>query len=287
MRRRKRKNAARLATYASVLAVCVGGLGVAALQSYGKAVPDRLGCFEAADRSQTIVLFDASEPRFNDEQARSLRRYFDGLYDSLGFNERLSVITSEGDQVGSVARLRFEICGQATNPEQLEAIGAQAGQAGYLKKQRARLYDKVLAPQLGALLSTDPNETRRQLHQSPILELIADLSRPGQLKPGTRLVIVSDLIQNSDRAQFCRVKGAMPRFLSFEKKDIYRERLKPGSLEGVQVEVLMLQRYGYGQGDLSYCRDEEELKTFWRDYLIANGVQAPRFVRIRMGIAGS
>lgn len=286
MRRRRRKNLPRLVTYASVLALSIGGLTVAGLQSHGKATPDRLGCFEEAPQKQTIVLFDDSEPRFNDEQSRSLRRYFDGLYDSLGFNERLSVITSEGDQVGSVAKARFEVCGQATGSDQLEAVGAQAAEAGYLKKQRQRLYDKVLAPQLDALLATDPDEPRRQLQQSPILELIADLSRSGRLKSGTRLVIVSDLIQNSDSAQFCRVKGAMPRFAAFEKSDIYRERLEPGSLDGVQVEVLMLQRFGYGQGDLSYCRDEEELKTFWRDFLVANGVQAPRFVRIRMGIAG-
>ena len=287
MRRRTRKRLPRLATYASVLALCIGGVTYAALQTIGKATPDRFGCFGDAPQSKTAVLFDASRPRFNEEQARSLRRYFDGLYESLGFNEELSVITTEGDQVGSVVRPRFHICGQATGPEQLEAVGAQTGQAGYLKKQRQRLYERVLAPELDALLATDPDTTRLQPHQSPILEMVADLSRSGRLSPGTRLIIVSDLIQNSDSVQFCRVKGAMPRFAVFERKPVYQERLKPGSLEGVQVEVLMLQRYGYGQGDMSYCRDEDELKTFWRDYLIANGVQGPRFVRIRMGIAGS
>lgn len=55
-----------------------------------------------------------------EEEARSLRTYFDRLYDTLGFNERLSFIASEGDQVASVAEPRFHVCGQAERPEQFE-----------------------------------------------------------------------------------------------------------------------------------------------------------------------
>ncbi len=287
MRRRTQKNMLRLAAYSSVLALCVGGLGYAALQNIGKRTPDRFGCFDDIEQPHTTVWLDASQPRFNDEQGRSLRRYFDQLYTSLGFNERLSVFTSEGDQVGSVTKPRFHVCGQASRPEQLEAVNANGGQAGYLKKQKLRLYEKVLAPELDALLSAKPAAARRQLYQSPILEQIADLSRAGQLKPGSRLIIISDLIQNSDSAQFCRVQNDMPSFANFEKRRIYQQRLKPQSLEGVTVEVLMLQRQGYGQGGLRHCYSEEELRDFWRDYFIANGVKNPRFIRIRQGASGS
>ncbi|MEN8129336.1 MAG: hypothetical protein ABFS45_03905 [Pseudomonadota bacterium] len=286
MRRRYRKNRIKLIASGIALVIGIGGLGYAALQVYGKATPDQYGCFNEVPQSQTLVLLDASDPRFNEEQARSLRTYFDGLYDRLAFNERLSIFTSEGDQVASVARPRIHLCGQASTPEQHEAVGAGASQAGYLQKQRQRLYDKILAPELDQLLSAKPVESRRQLYQSPILELIADLSRSAHLKPGSRLIIISDLLQNSDSARFCRVKGHMPRFAVFKKRPVY-EGVKPQSLEGVDVEVLMFQRYGYGEGGLRYCRDEEEIRSFWHDYFLDSGVKDPRFIRIRLGITGA
>ena len=285
-RKRQRQQLRSVLAYSGALALCLGGLGVAAWQSIGKLSPDSYGCIDGAPQAQTLVLFDASEPRFNDEQARSLRRYFDQLYERLGFNEKLSVYTSEGDQVASVLKPRFHICGQATLPEQLETVGAVSAQAGYLYKQRQRLYDKILAPELDILLSAELEDSRRQLYQSPMLELMADLSRSPNLTPGSRLIIISDLIQNSDSAQFCRVKGDMPPFAVFQDRTIYQTRLKPQSLHGIQVELLMLQRLGYSQEGLRYCRDEEELRAFWRGYFKANGVSNPRFIRIRLGGTG-
>lgn len=283
MRRRRRKNnTLTLAAYSGVLVLCMGVVGYAAFSVYGKATADRYGCFADVPQAHTLVLVDASEPRFDAEQARSLRRYFAAIYDKLGFNEELSVYTSEGDQIASVLKPRFHVCGQASSPEQLEGINAEAGSAGYLKKQRQRLYEKVFAPEVEALLSEKPDEARRQTHQSPILELIADLSRSPELKAGSRLILVSDLIQNSDSAHFCVVKGDMPRFAEFAKRTVYQSRLRPRPLEGTEVEVLMLQRPAYGP----YCRDEEELRSFWRDYLVANGAEKPRFVRIRHGRGG-
>ena len=285
MIRSKQKRLSKLVTSGVALALGVGGMGYTALHLSGQRTPDRYGCFDGIEQAQTQVLVDASEPRFDPDQVRSLQRYFQQSYDTLTFNERLSFYTSEGDQIASVARSRFHVCGQATHPEQLEAINAGTGSDGYLKKQQQRLYEKVLEPELDALFATDAEDARRQRHQSPILELIADLSRLPTLKPGSRLIIVSDLLQNSDSAQFCRVKGDMPSFAKFKQRAVY-QRLKPQSLQGVEVEVLMLQRHGYGQGGLSYCSSEEELKTFWRDYLQANGVRNSRFIRIRSGMEG-
>ena len=59
--------------------------------------------------------------------------------------------------------------------------------------------------------------------------------------------------------------------------------LKPSTLVGVKVEILMLQRPGYGvENFYPYC-SENELMAFWRDYLVDNGVKNPEFTRIRMG----
>lgn len=281
MRRRSRKNnLPTMLAYSGVLALCIGGIGYAGFQTFGKAVPDRYGCFSEAQQSHTMVVVDASQPRFSTEQKRSVLRYFDQLYGTLGFNDKLSFYTSEGDQLASIAAPRFHICGPAQRPDQLEAINADAGSPGYLEKQRERLYEKVLLPELEAMLADDI-ETSRHAYESPIFEMIADLSRSPAMKPGSRLVLISDLIQNSDSAQFCQVQNSMPLFSNFEKRRIY-ERIKPQSLEGVEADVLMLQRTGYGP----YCRDEQEIRKFWEDYLIANGVKAPHFIRIRYGRDG-
>ncbi len=279
--RRRRAMTTKALVYAGLLAACTGGLGYVGFQSYGKPVADAYGCFDAVPQPRTVAFIDASEPRFNEEQARSLRTYFDQVYETLGFNERLSIVTSEGDQVSSVTAPRFHVCGQATSPAQLEAIGAAGAQTGYLKKQKERLYEKLVAPELTALLSIDPGEKRRQLYQSPVMEMIGDISRRPDLKPGGRIILVSDLIQNSDSAQFCRTQNDMPRFSVFKQRPVYA-RLKPKSLEGVEVEVLMIQRLGYGRNGLKYCASEDELIAFWRDFFADNGAAA-RFIRIRHG----
>ncbi len=279
-RRSRQKNTIQLFALSTGLLLCLGGMTYAALQGYGKRVADQMGCFNGVDQSHTAVIVDASEPRWNEEQGRSLRRYIDQLYNRLSFNERLSIYTSEGDMMGSVLSPRFHICGQANSPQQLEAVNAEAGGTGYLRKQKQRLYDKVLAPELDTLLSLNPDDRRRQLQQSPMLEMIKTLSR--DLRPGDRLVIVSDLINNSDTVQFCRQQNDLPLFSNFKKRSAYQRRLKPQSLEAIEVEVLMLQRHGYGQGDLQYCH-EDELQQFWEEYFLDNGAEAPQFIRIRHG----
>ena len=281
MRRRSKHNMPKLLALAGALALCIGGLIFAALQAYGARTPDKMGCFSDLSQLQTILFVDASEPRWNEEQRRSLRHYFDELYNSLAFNERLSFYTTEGDVISDIMPPRFHICGQARTAAELEAVNAQGGTAGYLQKQHERLYKHVFAPQLDGLLSLKPDEARRQSSQSPVLEQVKSLSR--KLKLGSRLILASDLIQNSDSAQFCRVQNDMPPFADFKKRRVYLSRLKPEPLEGVAVEVLMLQRAGYGQTGLGFCRDEEELRDFWRDYFLDNGAASVRFIRIRHG----
>ena len=278
-------NLPKLFGFGAALALAIGVMGYAALQAYGTRTPDEYGCFDLP-RLRTVVFADVSEPRWNEEQGRSLRRYFDQLYrESLGFNEELTVFTTAADAVASVPTPQFYVCGQATSARQLEDINAEGGAAGYLRKQRERLYDTVLAPELDALLSVAPGTARRQLYQSPILEMIADLSRSA-LTPGGHLIVISDLLQNSDSAQFCRKQNEMPAFSVFKQRRVY-QRLKPQSFEGVDVEVLMLQRFGYGQPGLAFCHSEEELRNFYTAYFLDNGAASVQFIRIRDGHTGS
>lgn len=286
MRRHSRtNNALKLAGLSIALTTAMGGLGYATWKSIGKETADEYGCFAAVPQRQTVVLVDVSEPRFNEEQSRSLQRYFDQLYTALEFNERLSIITTAEDQIGSIPRPRVHVCGQAENAAQLEAVNADGASAGFLAKQKERLYQKKYAPAVNAFLSPNADQSEQQLYQSPVLEMIQSIRRFQPLRPGDRLIVISDLIQNSDSLQFCRTQNDMPSFSVFATRPIYA-RLKPETLKGIEVEVLMIQRTGYGQSGYTFCRSEEELRRFWLDYLTANGVANPSFIRIRHGIVG-
>lgn len=282
--RTHRNFTARSAAYAAILAVGLGGMGATAFRMIGKLTPDAFNCFDAFGPPPVRVLFDASEPRFNEEQARSLRNYFARLYHDLAFNQRLEVYTTGEAEIASVTTPSFRVCGGARSPEELESINAFTAEPGYLAKERERIYEKVFMPEIESLLDLAPGDDRRQTRQSPMLELMRDLS--GDIPQGTRLIIISDLINNSDSARFCVVQNDMPPFAAFKERTVYQSRLKPRSLSGVDVEVLLLQRVGYGQTPLPYCKSEEEIVTFWRDYLVDNGVSDPTFVRIRHGYTG-
>lgn len=283
MRRRKNRDLPKIVMLSVALASGIGALAYAALTTFDQPVSDQFGCFEGIEQRHTVLLFDASEPRLNTMQTRSVRHYLDELYANLGFNERLSFVTTEGDQISSAPKARFHVCGAPRSSDDLENIGAQSVSAGYLKKQKKRLFETIYAPQIEAMLSPTPDESRRQLSQSPMLEMIKHVSDMKDFVPGSRLIVLSDLLQNSDTAQFCYRQNQMPPFRIFREQETYKNRLAPRSLEGIEVEVLLLQRYGYGHGSLKYCQSEEELTSFWRDYFTGNGAVNPVFTRIRDG----
>lgn len=195
MRRRKqRHDLPKIILLCAVLVACMGGLGYAAFSTMGQPVADRFGCYDEIEQRHTFVLFDASEPRLNTEQHRSVRQYMDELFANLDFNERLSFITTEADQISSMPKARFHVCGAAHHSEDLEKIGAQGASAGFLKKQKQRLYENVYAPQIETMLSPTPDKTRRQLSQSPVLEMIKNVTNMRDFTPGSRLIVLSDLL---------------------------------------------------------------------------------------------
>ncbi|MBL8496786.1 hypothetical protein ABF87_10715 [Nitrosomonas sp. JL21] len=283
-RRSKKQDLPKIIALSAVLVACTGAMGYAAFSTFGQPTPDQYGCFEDVKQRNTFVLFDASEPRLNIEQHRSVRDYLDELYANLEFNERLSFITTEGDVISSTPKARFHVCGTAKNPDDLDEIGAQSASAGFLRKQKQRLYNSVYAPQVDEMLSPTPDESRKQVSQSPMLEMVKNVSHMKDFVPGSRLIVLSDLLQNSETAQFCIKQNQMPPFRVFRKQESYQQRLMPRSLESIEVTVLLLQRYGYGHPSyLKYCKNEEELTTFWRDYFTGNGAIKPTFIRIRAG----
>lgn len=283
MRRRSSgNNTFKLIGLSLVVALGISGFGYITWQSMGQQTADEFGCYADVYQKKMAVIVDASEPRWDAVQGRALHTYFRQLYDGLAFNERLSVYTTEGDKVASVVSPRFTVCGQAKSPEDLAAVNAPEAQAGYLKREKERLFEKVLEPELNKLLSLSPDESRRQLHESPVLEMILAVANSSKLEPGDRLVSIGDMIQNSESARFCTKQNDMPRFTAFKKRRIYQGRLKPRSLAGIEVEALMLLRGGYGP----FCSSEDEIRAFWQDYFEDNGATQVQFTRIRGGFSG-
>ena len=281
-RRSSGNNTFKLIGLSLVVALGISGFGYITWESMGKQTADEYGCYADAYQRQTAVIVDASEPRWDEVQGRGLHTYFRQLYEELQFNERLSVYTTEGDLVASVVSPRFSVCGQARTQEELVAVNAPEAQAGYLKRERERLFEKVLAPKLDKLLTLSPDESRRQLHESPVMEMVLSVMHSAQLESGDRLILVSDMIQNSESARFCTKQNDMPRFSAFKKRRIYQDRLKPRSLAGVEVEALMLLRGGYGP----FCSSEDEIRAFWQGYFEDNGAVDPQFTRIRGSFSG-
>jgi len=272
--------------YVAGIALGSAVMGYAGYTAMGTEVADEFGCYRDPDAAHTLVLLDASMPRWNEPQQRSLERYLTGLYDRLGFNERLKIFTTEGSRIGSQLEPNFTACGSVGTPEELEEIGAGGASEGYLAKQKERLFEEVLAPELEAMLAIEPEDGRQQNSQSPILEQLRAVSKVPEFEHANRLVLISDLLQFSDSAQFCRTRNSMPPHVYFRERRIYDTRLAPESFEGVDVEILMIQRYGYGGPGLPFCRDEEELSQFWRDYFEYHGAASVELTRVRMGYAG-
>lgn len=280
MRRQTRKQLPAMIAAGFAAIACIGGLGYLGYSSMGVPVADEFGCFDEFYSPQTIFILDSSQPRWDENQARSLNTFTDQTFDGLRVNERFSVFTTEADVISSVMKPRFSLCGQASSSAELEELTGAKIDTGYLKRMKEELYQKVLAPQLHKLFALEADEERLQNNQSPILEMIQSVTRLTQPEAGDHLVIISDLIQSSDSARFCTQRLDMPSYETFSKRRIW-QRLKPTSLEGVKVTVLYLLRDGLGSTGFEYCRDEEEIKAFYSDMLYDQGVESVEFIRVR------
>ncbi len=278
--RRRKNQPVKLAMYGLALTLCTLGMGYAAYHTMGQPVADEFGCYVEAEASKTAVMVDVSEPRFSAMQARSLHQYFEELYNNhLAFSERLQFFTTEPSRIASVPKASIHICGQSTDSRDYESIGREGAQAGFLERQKMRLYENLMEPKLKRLLSDKPDEGSKQLYESPILEMIANVVRATKLNHGDRLVVVSDMIQNSQSARFCTIENDMPRFEVFKQRRNYR-RLQPPSLDGVAIEILMLIRQNYGP----YCAGgEEEIVQFYEDLFYGNGAASVNVIRLREG----
>jgi hypothetical protein len=265
----------------STLAMAAVGYNAMTDAQYAKA--DAMGCYASDEaQPQNVVWVDSSDPRWTAAQQRDLLNVLEDEYQTdLAFNAKLSVISTDPANIGSVPHPAIELCGTAQTSTELETLGGKGVTQAYLDKQRARVFDERLLPVLEEVLALDPPADQRQSYESPILEQIQAISQMRGFVDGRgerKLTIISDMLQSTQDAQFCQTKGHLPSFASFKEKP-YFARIKPKTLSGTEVTLYVLERGGLGP----FCRDMDELLDWWQAYFEDADVQGVRIIRLRQG----
>lgn len=271
------------AALAGTALAVLGTGGFIAAKDMNTVKPDEMGCYPVpGGQAQTTVLVDSSDPGFDAVQSRDLINGISREFrDMLGFNERLSIVTTQESRIGSIPNPVLTLCGSAKAPSDLEKVGASSATQAYLARQAEMNYEQKVLPELNGIFSTDPNERNRQRFESPILEQIQSVSRMSEFRnaTGNRLIIASDMLQNTQEVQFCQTKGHLPSFSKFKAKP-YFERVRPSPLNGADITVYMLIRGQLGKKPYPYCT-EQELRTFWTEYFQDAGAGNVEFIRVR------
>ena len=263
------------------------GLGYMVWQDLQTTKPDKFACYpHNGSQAETVVFVDSSVPGFDPVQSRDAINLFTKLYfHELSFNERFSMITTQESRIGSIPAPVITLCGPAKSSTDLESVGAANATQAFITRQVQRVFDKHLNPILETVFTTNPSDGDNQTRESPILEQIQSLSRDqgfARKNGPRRLVIVSDMLQNTEEAQFCQSKGHLPTFAKFKDRAYFQNKIRPNSLKGVEVRIYMLIRGILGTKPFAHCT-EGELHQFWKDYFKDAGATNVRFTRLRQG----
>lgn len=212
-------------------------------------------------------------------QDRDLRRALHEAYDTLPANGRLSVFTTAQATAGSLPVPVLSICRPAATEAEQAALGLGTQPAPYLAHQ-AQEARNAFDASVTALL--EQAKDREQIAKdSPILEQVQGISRYRFDGPLKSLTLYTDGLQNSESFQFCQSQGHMPPFALFTQKPGYRF-LKPEPLEGVAVNVLLIEFGTLPSSVLPFCTSDE-VRAFWPDYFRSNGAASVQLSRLRYG----
>jgi hypothetical protein len=257
-------------------------LGVAAMR---EPRPNEMGCYPSLPHAEAVIFFDWSLPRWSPQQAGDLKEHFSDFLDRLEFNTRVTVLTTEGDQIGSIQDERFSACVPARSSAEMAAAGLRAMDDQFLVRQFDRGFRAEFEAVIEAIVDSSGANPGNP-GESPILESMASISWRDDFDADIRtLVVTSDLIQNTyDTARFCTQQGDLPRFERFVDSPGYR-RNEPRSLAGTEIEFLFLQRPGYGVANqLQWCH-QDELTSFWEAWAVHNGASSVRTIALRHGVS--
>lgn len=279
--RHKKAQSSNLGAYLT-LGACVLALGafvVSAVMGSGTKELKANGCLgDGRAGSSTAVVSDTSPPLWNDMQKRSMLEYFSLLFERLNGNEKFTIYATKGGDWSNVPIKKLSMCKPVQDGQQAVEAGGKDLAEPYLKNRDKLVFKKFYQPGIETMLNVTPGSTD-VMRDSPILELTGAMSRIADMtgKPFSRLVLISDLIQNSDGVTFCYRDARIPSYEKFTQSPHWR-RLKPSPFRGVEVEVLLLER------SQTLSCTTNELEDFWKAYFLKNGAKSAKFIRLREGI---
>lgn len=180
--------------------------------------------------SVTVLLVDVTDP-MNAAQRQDFSNQLTKLKNSIPRYGKL--IVAKVDAIGE--RLLAPVITRC-NPGTAEDVSSATGDPAFTQKQWEEGFDRPLTQAFERLA------TASAAGRSPILESIqsvalTELQRPGLEKTPKRLVVASDLLQNTGDASFYR---DLPEPRAFVDSPVFR-RLRT-DLRGVEVELWMLER---------------------------------------------
>ncbi|MEM9670896.1 MAG: hypothetical protein AAF950_18490 [Pseudomonadota bacterium] len=275
-RRNRREEKARKQLYqrsaVSAAAVMMAvGIGYVAMAQMTAVRPGEDGCLPELS-AHTVMLVDTSVVTSDQAQKRAVLSSFEEVFAALLPGERWTVITTERGHYDAVGGNRFTLC----KPD------FESSSPTYVDKVTKELYAETVSEPITEIVESFTNEDKRS-RQSPLLEILQSTSQRPDFSArlgSRRLVLVSDMIQNTQIAQFCTTQGHLPSYPKFKALPAFAN-IQPDSLQGVDVTLFMQVypgAYGHPEG-LPYCT-ENELREFWEAYFKDAGAASVTIRRI-------
>ena len=210
------------------IVLAVGGIYFSVV-SGRRALDHETLCPASAD-SITVLLVDVTDP-MNPAQRQDFSNQLAKLKNAIPRYGKLIVAKVDATQENLLVPV-ITRCNPGTANDESNATGNPAA----LQKQWEEGFDKPLTEAFDRLI------TASEAQQSPILESIqsialTELQKPGLESTPKRLVVASDLLQNTKDVSFYR---DLPEPSAFVASPLFR-RLRT-DLRGVTVELWMLER---------------------------------------------
>ncbi len=229
---------------------------------------DEHACYERPDQAQSVLLAD---PSFIYDHTKSIEGDIHSIgmkaWRDAGPNTQISFVTFTLHVGRSLIPAVFTICKPPRTAAEQTAIGAPFKEAHLLKakyEEIEALYELELKRFIGHL--RDPKEAAQH---TPILEVTRSVSKADYFSNENRtLYWISDGMNNSGEARFCKERGHLPPFSKFQNSSVYRDN-RP-RLEGAEVYLYLVEHGSLPQPGMEYCTNAE-LRAFWPAFMYGSG----------------
>lgn len=218
------------------------------------AVDDALCPTATGPVAETAILFDLTDP-MAPAQSAQLRQYLEGEFAgaAVGTQFTMGVVSEDAEEWGATDPL--------CKPTSDKDVSALTQNVSLVKRRHDERFLAPLQANLDRMISASGAKT------SPIMEslqaLVADT--PGFLtfRGPRRLIVISDLLQNSDAMSFYRGED----WQSFQASPAFQRLGR--TLDGVQVEIFAVPR------EVSKVKDPTAVEDFWIRYFELQGASLP------------